>query len=333
MIARIGAGWTWWVGLWARREAPHVLAIVRIAVALVILWDFATVWHLDLVTTLWGMPEVGGLGDVLSRKPVPEIYQWLPPTAATAWGAWLLMVAALVCLAAGLFTPLAALVALLVSSQLAQVLPLGDRGIDLMLRNVLMLLAFSGAGRVWSLDALLFRKGLPRRLFGASDTVLAWPRYLLVLQVLVMYFAAGIQKTSVTWWPMGSYGAIFLILQDPSIASFRFGWLERVFPLTQLASASTMVFELGAGAVASTWWFRDTRTRPGNMRALFNRLELHKWWLVIGISLHVGIAMTMSLGIFPFAMLALYPAFFHPDELPRRWGARAVGAVGAAEAA
>ncbi|MDP2306017.1 MAG: HTTM domain-containing protein [Pseudomonadota bacterium] len=326
MIARTGAmlasWWAWWVGLWARREAPHVMALVRIAVAVVLLWDFATVWRLDLITTLWGMPEVGGLGDVLSRKPVPEMYQWLPPTEATAVATFAVMVGALICLAAGFLTPVAAVVTMLVSSQLAQVLPLGDRGIDLMLRNVLLLLAFSGCGRAWSVDAWLFRGGILgrplMRLLGPSDAVLAWPRYLLVLQILVMYFAAGIQKTSVTWWPLGDYGAIYLILQDPSIAAFRFGWLEQVFPLTQIASAATMVFELGAGAIFFTWWFRDTRTRPGRMRALFNRLELHKWWMVIGVGLHLGIAATMSLGIFPYAMLALYPAFLHPDELPRR---------------
>lgn len=322
MIARIGGAWAWWVGLWSRRESPRSMAIVRIALSLVLLWDFATVWHLDLITTLWGMPEVGGLGDVSSRKPVPEMYRWLPPTEATALATFWVMVAALVCLAIGFLTPIAALVALLVSSQLAQVLPLGDRGIDLMLRNALCLLALSGCGRAWSLDARLFRGGTLGRLFGrnsgASDAVLAWPRHLLVLQVLVMYFAAGIQKTSVTWWPLGDYGAIYLILQDPSIAAFRFGWLDRVFPLTQLASAATMVFELGAGAIVFAWWFRDTRTRPGGMRALFNRLELHKWWMVIGVGLHLGIAATMSLGIFPYAMLAMYPAFFHPDELHRR---------------
>jgi hypothetical protein len=312
------ARWAWWAGLWARAESPRVLALVRIFTAIVLLYDFWTVWDLGLVLTLWGMPAAGGLGDVMSRVPVPELYQWFPPTEATAYGAWAVMVAALVCLATGLFTPVAAAVALVVSAQLAQVLPLGDRGIDLMVRNVLCLLVFSGSGRVWSLDALLFRGGVLGRLFGPRDLVPAWPRHLLVLQVLVMYFMAGIQKTSVTWWPFGSYGALYLILQDPSIAAWRFAWLEKVFPLTQLASAATMVFELGAGPILLAWWFRDTRLRGGRARALFNRIDLHKWWMFVGVGLHVGIAATMSLGIFPYAMLSLYPAFFHPDELPRR---------------
>ena len=80
-----------------------------------------------------------------------------------------------------------------------------------------------------------------------------------------------------------------------------------------------MAFELLAGPMLLTWWFRATRTRPGRLRALFNRLDLRRWWMLVGVGLHVGIAATMALGIFPYAMLALYPAFFHPDELPSRW--------------
>lgn len=300
--------WTWWASLWARTESPRTLAVVRILVALVLLYDFWKVYDLGLVVTLWGVPEVGGLGPVMTRDPVPEIYQWLPPTAATAWASWAVMVGALLCLLVGFLTPVAGLVALLVSAQHAWILPLGDRGIDLMLRNVLLLLALSGCGRVWSVDA---------KLFGEKAEIPAWPRYVLVIQLLVMYFAAGIQKTSVTWWPLGGYSALYLILQDPSIAAWKFHWLDRVYPLTQLAAAATMVFELGAGAMILAWWYRDTRTRPGRLRALFNRLELHKLWLVVGVLLHIGIAGTMSLGIFPYAMLAMYPAFFHPDELPR----------------
>ncbi|MFN7143323.1 MAG: HTTM domain-containing protein [Myxococcota bacterium] len=314
--------WTWWASRWARTESPRTMAVVRILVALVLLYDFWKVYDLGLVVPLWGVPEVGGLAPVMTRDPVPEMYRWLPATAATAWAGWGVMVVALLCLLVGFLTPLAGLVALLVSAQLAWILPLGDRGIDLMLRNVLLLLALSGCGRVWSVDA---------KLFGEKARIPSWPRYLLVIQLLVMYFAAGIQKTSVTWWPLGGYSALYLILQDPSIAAWKFQWLDRVYPLTQLAAAATMMFELGAGAVLLSWWYRDTRTRPGRLRSLYNRLDVRTVWLLVGVLLHIGIAGTMSLGIFPYAMLAMYPAFFHPDELPR-WlrAARGVEARAAA---
>jgi hypothetical protein len=307
--AGAGSAWRAWVALWAREESPRVLALVRILVAMVILYDFWKVWDLGLVTTLFGTPEAGGLGDVMSRKPVPELYRWFPPGAGTATAAHAVVCVAALCFGMGLLTPVAGIVLLSTWAQLAQVLPLGDRGIDLMLRNCLLILSLSGCGRVWSVDSF-FRKPVPR--------VPAWPRHLLVLQILVMYAAAGIQKTAVSWWPFGRWSALYVILQDPSIAAWRFAWLERVFPLTQLATVATMVFELGAIVMPLAWWFRATRTRPGRLRALFNRLDLHQKWMIVGVFLHVGIAATMSLGIFPYAMLALYPAFLHPDELPRR---------------
>jgi hypothetical protein len=277
-------------------------------VGLVLLWDMLAIYRLDLVVRLWGSPELGGFGDVMSRTPVPEMYRWFAPTPGLAWAAWGILTAGLACFTLGLFTPFAGIVALVVYAQVAQVLPLGDRGIDLMMRNVLLLLSLSGCNRIWAMDALIF---------GRRELVPAWPRHLLIVQLLVMYFMASVQKTAVAWWPWGGYSALYLVLQDPSIAAWRFGWLQEVYPLTQLATASTMVFELLAGPMVLTWWFRDTRTRPGRLRAFWNRLDVHRWWMLVGVMLHVGIAATMAIGIFPYAMLALYPAFFHPDELPR----------------
>lgn len=285
-----------------------MLAILRITVSLVLLYDFVYVWHLGIIQTLWGVPEVGGLGDVMSRDPLPEVYRVLSMDATTPMILWAVMVASLLAMLVGFFTPAAIVVAMLTSAQLAQILPLGDRGIDLFLRDVLMILAFSDCGRIWAVDA---------RLFGRKDLAPAWPRHLLVLQILVLYFMAGIQKMAVAWWPWGDYSALYIVLQDPSIAAWKFGWLEKVYPLTQLATAATMVFELLAAPMVLVWWFRATRTRPGRLRALCNRLDIHKPWMVIGVMLHVGIAATMTIGIFPFAMLGVYPAFFHPDELPR----------------
>jgi hypothetical protein len=43
-----------------------------------------------------------------------------------------------------------------------------------------------------------------------------------------------------------------------------------------------------------------------------------RWsWLAVGFGFHLGIALTMRLGMFPFGMLAVWPVFLHPDELAR----------------
>jgi hypothetical protein len=294
-----------WVDLWRDEEPPWILALVRILVAIVILWDFAQIAHLDLVVPLFAPAEAGGFGDVMGKAPPPEAYAWLGATATTAR-----ILHATVCVSAftlgiGLLTRASALVLLLAYAQLAQALPLGDRGIDMMLRNCVFLLMLSGCGRTWSVDA---------RLFGKAERVPSWPRHLLVLQLAVMYFTAGIQKTAVSWTPLGGFTALYIILQDPSIARWHFGWLQHVLPLTQLAAASTMVFEWTAGLLPLAYWYRRTRERPGWLRAQVNRYPVVGMWMTLGVALHFGIAATMALGIFPWAMLSFYPAFFHPDE-------------------
>ncbi len=300
--------WRTWVGIWSKEERPSVLAVVRILVAVVILADFATIHHLGLIEVLFTPQEIGGLPDVSDRNPVPELYRWFTATPAVAHGAWGAVMLSATCFGLGLLTPLSGAVLVLVYAQLAQVLPLGDRGIDMMLRNIVCILSFSACGRVWGLDAVLF---------GRRDVAPAWPRHLIVLQVAAMYFLAGIQKLALSWTPVGGYSALYLILQDPSIARHDFGWLRDVYPLTQLASLMTVCFEYTACLIPLVYWFRATRERPGRLRAWFNRVQPIRYWLSVGVLLHLGIAATMALGIFPWAMLALYPAFFHPEELRR----------------
>lgn len=309
--------WAAWVRMWDHREDPLVLAIVRVLVAAVLLYDFLWIAHLGLVEALFAPAQAGGLPDVLARDPVPEIYRWFPPDVDTARAAWGVAVGALLCFGAGFLTPVAGVVFVAVSAQLAQVLPLGDRGIDTLLRNVVLILSMSACGRRFGVDALLF---------GARREAPAWPRHLLVLQVAVMYFCAGVQKTALSWGPLGGFSALFLILQDPAVAGWRFGWLSRFYPLTQLATAATMVFEWSACLVPLVYGYRATRTSPGRLRAWFNAARPMRVWVAIGVALHLGIAATMSLGIFPWAMLSLYPSFVHPDELKR--ALRRPGATG-----
>lgn len=313
--------WRTWVGLWSHEERPTVLAIVRILLSLVVLSDFLTLDHLGLTEVLFTPQEVGGFPDVADRVPVPELYRWFTPDPSVARAAWWGVVGAIGAFGLGFLTPLSGAVFVLLSAQLAQVLPLGDRGIDMMIRNVVCILCLSGCGRVWGVDA---------RLFGRLDRAPAWPRHLLVLQIAAMYFLAGIQKTALSWTPLGGYSALFLVLQDPSIARHDFGWLREVYPLTQLASFATVCFEYTACLVPLVYWFRVTRTRPGRLRAWFNTHRPLRAWLVVGVLLHLGIAATMALGIFPWAMLALYPAFFHPDALHAGRRGAATGALSAA---
>ena len=146
----------------------------------------------------------------------------------------------------------------------------------------------------------------------------AWPRYLAILQLVVVYQSAGLQKVSAFWLPGGELSALYYVLNQVSWARWELpGLWVTLYPLTQAATLVTWCFEVGAFLLLLALYFRDTRTRKGRLRAIFNRLSFRTLYLGIGALFHLGTAFSLQLGIFPFAVLAIYPACFHPDELAR----------------
>ena len=290
-----------WVRLWDHQEAPWVLALVRILLATVMLADLLPLWPLGLIEPTYA-PAPLGLGHLETREREHLLYSVLDPSAATTLYAVTCL--ALASFGAGFFTRISGLVALFLYAQLALVLPLADRGIDLAFRNVILLLVLANAGRALSIDAWR-RTGS----WIGDELAPAWGRHLLILQLTVIYFLAGVQKVGLAWWPAGDWSAIWIVLQDPAIARFA----PDVVPwrLTQLATLSTMLFEWGAVLFPLAYWLRSRGKRAGTW--------IRNGLVVFGAGLHVGIAVTMTIGIFPYGMLALYPAFFHPDELKAAW--------------
>ncbi|MCB9697560.1 MAG: HTTM domain-containing protein [Alphaproteobacteria bacterium] len=322
----MSAAWTAWVRLWAEREHPRSLALVRILLGSCITWDLLQIRWYGLVTALFGVQQIGGLSDALTRANTPLWYRVVPGTEFGAFGLHTLMLMLALSLTLGFFTRSSALLLLLAWGQFADIVPAADRGIDTLCRDVLMLFVFAEAGRWCSLDALV-RTG---SIWGDGQAVGAWARKLLVLQIVAMYFLAGIQKTGMHWWPPGHFAALYFILQDPAIARIDFSWLEKqpFFLLTQLGSLGTLVFQDSYPIVLLLRYWRSTPEKGGRLRTLANRHPWLEWvWIGTGAVFHLLLAATCELGIFPWAMLALYPAWVHPDDWSRLFGRTAVTAA------
>lgn len=303
----------WWIGLWDRREHARSLALLRIALGCVVLFDLLRIGQLGLVAPLYAPATDGGLSLVLERDAVPWLYALLPPDATAAWGVYGLAVGAAALWTVGLGTPLAALALAAALTQLSLAMPAADRGIDALIRNVVVIMAFSQSHRAWSLDRWLWRRG------DRSALIPSWPRYLIVVQLVLVYGTAGLSKVSTAWMPVGHFSALYVAMHDPSIALLPPAWLPALFPVTQALTAGTWAWELSAPILLLAFFFRDTRTRAGRLRAAFNRLRLLRLYVLVGAMFHVGTALTFNLGIFPWAMLAMYPAFLHPEQWPARW--------------
>jgi hypothetical protein len=302
--------WRWWVELWDRREPPTALALVRIFVGLCVLGDLLEVGRMGIVEALWAPPPEG-MGHGASADP--WAVQWLGASGETARLLWWIGVASSAALVVGLGTRVAAIVMMLVSAQLGMLAPDSDRGIDVALRVVALVLAFSHCHARWSVDAWIRRRiGRP-----FPELVAAWPRYLLFAQVVWIYFSGGHNKSEPEWYPVGRFAALANSLSDPHFARFSSDWVPMVWPLPAIATATTILFEWGAPFLLLFMWFETTAERPGRIRHWCNRWHARWIWIAIGVFFHIGIAMFLRLGIFPWGMLATYPVLLRSEELVR----------------
>lgn len=314
MIARL---WSAWVALWDGEEHPRSLSLVRLLLGTTMLWDFLEIARLRLVVALFAGQEAGGLADVSTRAELPLWVELFGSSAASGRALHALCTLSALAFAAGFFTRTSAVILTFAWAQFALVLPAADRGIDTLCRDVLLLFWVARSGDWLSLDAL--RK--TGSIWGSAAPVPAWPRRLLMLQIVAMYFLAGIQKGGIHWWPVGHFAALYFILQDPAIARYDFSWLKSqpFFFLTQLGSLGTILFQDTYPVVLLFRWAKSY-PGPGKLRALLVRYGWLEWlWILTGAIFHLLLAMTTELGIFPWAMLALYPAWLHPDEWAALW--------------
>lgn len=271
--------WRWWVALWDRREPATALALVRIGIAVVLLVDYLWIARLGMVHAMWSRPPLGYGG-----------------ADAVVW--YGVLVAALACIGLGAATPLACVVFAYASARLSWAAPDGESGSDILLRIVVPILALSRCNARWSLDAWVMRRlGRPM-----ATEVPAWPRYLIMLQLVWVYFSGAQNKSSAVWGPLGGFTALGNALMDPGSGRLPVSWVAALYPLTRVATALTMVFEWAA---------------PLYLLAYAKNWRVRWVWLALGVFFELGIAVGLRLGSFPYAMLALFPALLRPEDLQR----------------
>lgn len=305
--------WGRWVALLERREPGTSLALFRIAVGLCVIWSIGSVVRADLIDVIWVDRAYGGyrsLGDgdrllALLGGPRPEVI-W-PMTWACLAGA-----AALVL---GLGGRLTALIVLQLFLPLSDANSHAGGSDDPLLSNALWLLVLARSTATLSLDCRL-RTGR----WTSPEQVPSWPRWLAIVQLFLMYGSTGLQKLSASWTPGGGFSALYYILQQPTWQRGDMSWAAQVYPLTQLATALTWTWEVGAPLWLLAFWFRYTRDRPGRLRALCNRVDLRSIMAGIGLVLHLGILSLMEVGPFSLVALSFYTCLYHPDELPSPGG-------------
>lgn len=300
------SAWHAWTSLLETREPATSLALCRILVGLTLGHGLFRMWSSGAWRAAWVDVSHGG---VLALAPawVSWFHPGTPAETArvlslTAVGAALTSI--------GLFTRLGIVLSWFGARALSTSIIIGPQTSDFVLFNLLVPLVFSGCGRKFSLDALLWRR---------SERVMAWPRYLLIGQMVLMYWAAGVQKISSGWVPGGSLDAVWYILQwthwlkHPIAMEPLASW----FWFTQLLTLGTWCLENSAPLLLLAFWYRHTRERPGRIRAWFNRLDVRSIYVASAMLMHVGIWATLEVGEFLGYCIAYAVCCYTPAEWSR----------------
>lgn len=284
--------WSRWVELCARQERAEVIALVRIGGALAALHHVGSVVASGALEQVWARGGVAKIGS-----------SWLdlvggPTLENVSLVANVFLVAA-TCLLFGLATRPAAIVAWLTCRVLVRLNGSAGGSSEELITHTLLLLAVARSGGALSIDA---------RVFGERSTP-AWPRWVMTLQLVLMYTTTAMQKVSSSWVPGGPADALWYIYQEPQWTRIDITRMPWIFPLTQVATLGTWLFELAAPVLLVAAWARETGRRW--------KVDLRAWFLLYGVALHIVVHATMSVGAFSIATLALYPSAWSPDDLAR----------------
>ncbi len=304
--------WARWTGLLDEREPGTALALFRIACGLTVLVAVGSPVVTGIAGDVWLDRADGGYRTL--AEP-PWLFKLLGGvTPATLWPVLGVLLASALALAVGLGGRVTAFLTLQLYLAVVHINWHTGGCDDLLIGNALWLVVLARSTATLSLDCRL-RTGR-----WTSDTpVYAWPRYLAIFQIVVVYWTTGLQKVSIHWNPAGGFAALYYILQEPSWQRRDMSWLAWVYPLTQVATALTWIWELSAPLLLLALWYRRTRNRPGRLRAVFNWIDFRRLFVAVGLLMHLGVFVLIGLGPFTWITLTFYTCLFRPEEWQAAW--------------
>ena len=320
--------WRRIVELTSAQEDGLSFALFRVLIGACLIATVMTVIVHGLVPIIWIDRDWGGYRTLGDRSWLITLLGGPRPEAV--WGVIAVALSAGLALMVGIGGRFTAFVAS--QSWMALSVLNGHCGgsYDELLTNALWLLVLGPNSRTLSLDARIATGRWLR-----ADPIGKWARYLVVFQLVVVYCSTGSQKLSAYWTPVGGYSALYYILQQPSWQLRDMSFLAYVYPLTQLATAMTWLWEISSPLLLVSMWLRADPERGGRVRRFLARLDYRIPFCIIGLGMHIGIELSMNVGPFSFIALSYYVALWRPDEiaaLARRFGWRGGAHISAAPA-
>lgn len=311
--------WSRWVCFLEAREVGTSIALVRILVATCVLRTLGSVWWSGVYGAAWADDEHGGWRRHLDSDLLWRLVGGFDPGTRDVLAVACVISAALVAVGVGgqILARMLAFVCLQSFLALTDLNGHATGSYDSLMTNALWLLVLAGPSRTLSVECRVATGA-----WTSDRTVMRWPRFLIVVQAVIMYGTTGWQKLSDHWVPGGDLGALWYIEQQPTWQIRDMRWMAPLFPLTQVGTLVTWLWEVSAPVWLWAWLAELDPAHPGRIRAWLRRVHARDVYLVLGVVFHSLVAVTMQIGPFSWASLALYPAFVHPHEwraLAARW--------------
>ena len=303
--------WLFWVGLFDQKELGTSLALFRISLGLVALYSLLSIAAAGLVGPLWTSVQYGGMRALGGNWLV----QYLGgPTPNVIWALWGVAVASSIAFVLGLGGPVAGRVVTFVMLQsynaLATMNPLASGSYDALLSNGLWVLVFADATATLSVYARWRKEG-----WLSKTLVCAWPRYILIFELVLMYSFTGLQKAAHIWTPGGGYTALYWVLQDLGWTRYDFSQVAAwATPLLRIGTAVTWHWEQFSILLIFWFYYRYTADRGGRVRTWALRRDWRLGWACVGLSMHIGILLLMNVGPFSWVSMSYYFLLWTPAE-------------------
>ncbi len=278
--------WQRWVDRCNRPIDVRPFALTRILLPLAILVDFAEMAMTGMVGTVFELSEYGGIAGFHRAQ-----YWFLHMGPNTGVYLFSIVMVSFAMVVLGIKSRFFTIVGVLAFAQLGHLFPGGDRAVDRLIRTGMLLLVFTDAHRCYSLENVLRKR--PRVTHTAG-----WVEDILRLLMAILYMSAGLAKLGAgDWFALRGPPQLYRVMTDPMAAkldplnpTWRTFW-----PLFRFSGMVTVVWEL--------------------LSPILLTARAHQY-LIVGVVMHLGIAVAMKLGVFSFGVLALYPPLMAPWLLP-----------------
>ena len=306
--------WHFFVRLFDQKEAGTSLALFRIALGLTTLYSLLSIAGAGLVGALWTDVQYGGMRHLTGNFLVQALGGPRPQVVWTLWG---LATASALGFTLGLGGRRSARIitlALLYSyNGLITINPFASGGYDLLMTNAFWVLVFAEPTATLSL-----RCRWRHQSYVDSAHVSAWPRYVLLVQLFLMYTLTGLQKTALVWTPGGGYEALYWVMQDPTWTRMDMSYIAAyATPLLRIGTALTWHWEQLSFLVLVWLYYRYTASKGGRVRNWVLRRDWRLGWVLIGLLLHINILVFMNVGPFSWVTLSFYFLLCTPEEWHR----------------